>query len=681
MAQTLTLTLSAVSTADQNIDITGAGEIITFKDSRYTNKQSSIGDTIADQVKLLHDAIYYDYNKGQYTMSYTATEVIITHVDNDHFDGLTKTATNISTGTATSPQEATITVAEVYGPATSPSCDEIEMDLTFTVSTAQNIEELTITRLRNGVVETIYTNATFNSTTLTIDVDRESYAYTRATCVLNTYTTVLELTPPQRILAIESVVVSEGPFTSTVTITTNIFTGSGSNQYAVTQGGATPVYQNINSIPGLIPGNWTAHVKDVYGCEKESAFTVEGGGNKILDNDIFISSKNSIPQANRLVPSGKSANIRNWLSYDIPHLVTNCNFKWVFSDQQVAKQQFKSNYPLHTVKVVDPLETDPDATIGGITVNQMTDNINRDNYLEGKIKQDTESFAVLVYFEPGNVYDENGNVIGTHDYDDVLPPYYEGGVFIRIDGYDGQILETFTDTGIVYARTNIVGLPASSSTIIHTIHEALDYEVYEYDVDFSGYLNQDIQLRTRAFRTSTTSNPAEEYLSEQVTVIAHADLIAGKYHICQFWSNSSDREIDYTAKEVTPDTPSDPTTVPIKHLKNLPFDKAPRWVPNSEIETEKLDNAMVKLDSKTIEVWELDIKAMPNIVARGVAKLFDESEYIEIDGLLATTITAVSAEGEYQNSKLKVQIAVVGGSNEYNTVNKSIKEFYPVVVG
>lgn len=677
MAGTLTITFSGIPAAGGIIDLTGSGEKTTFAQSRNTNKKVAIKPDVASQAKAYADSIGVDYNDGQYTITYDETSVAIEHFDNDHFDGYTNTATNTSAAITTTTQGSTITLVDTYAENTTDKCTTILMTLTFTVDVGGPVVGLQVTRQTDGGLVSLYNDAAHNSNTLELAIPREGYFSTTVTATIGSVSTAFQISPPRYILSIESVNVNSSPYSADVTINSNTFLGSTSNKYALEENGiSTPTYYNTNVFSGILQGLYTAYVKDIYGCVKTEPVTVEEGGNVIANKEIFVSSKNSHFFARRTNRTVTTGNVKNYLSFDDPYPVKAGNFQQVYSDQQLTTTQFWSSYPRHTANFTI-CDNDPNSAdlVVSLPITQRTDNINRDSYLEGTVAYDATYQALKVSFTPGDIYDANGTVTGQHTYDGVLPDFYEVGTFIKINNFDGVITEIVTVSSVEYAITNIFDALTSGDQTIHTIYTALDYEVDEFDLDFSTLLDKSGYVTINAFANTTTSEIAEVYNSEFSKVISHADLVAGKWHICRFINYNNDSEVNYTAW-------TDGVNIGgtrITHLRNIKFETPLSPITNAEVTTEKLDNQVVKLDYESMEVYESGFEAVPKLYARSLAKMFDESEIVEVDGLKMTTIAPAEMEAVGQYARVKVQLAIVGSGNEFLRTGGTIKTYYPVV--
>jgi hypothetical protein len=682
MAGILTITFSDIPAEGGNIDITGGGEITTFSQSRNTNKKVALKPDVASQAAAYAQSLEVDYNtgalSGQYTITYDATSVSIEHFDNTHFDSYTKTATNTTAAIATTTQGSTITLVDTYAENSSDKCTTIEMTLTFTVDVGGPVVGLVVTRQTGGGLVSLYSDAAHNSNTLVLAIPREGYYATTVVATIGSTSTSFNIFPPRYILSIDSVDVNSNPYSADVTINANTFLGSTSNVYALEENGiSVPTYYNTNVFSGIVEGLYTAYVKDIYGCIKTESVTVEEGGNVIPIKSIWVSSKNSHFFADRTNRTVTTANVKNYLSFDDPYPVKAGNFQQVYSNEQSTTTQFWSSYPRHTANFTI-CDNDPNSSdiVVSLPITQRTDNINRDSYLEGTVAYDVTYGALKVSFIPGDVYDENGNVTAQHTYDGLLPDFYEVGTFIKINNYDGVITDIITVSSVQYAITNIFDALTSGQQIIHTIYTALDYEVFEFDLDFSTLLDKTGYITINAFENTTTTTVVKVFNSEFIKVISHADLVAGKWHICRFLNYNNDSEVNYTAWQ-------DGVNVGgtrITHLRNIEFEMPLSPITNAEIKTEKLDNQVVKLDYESMEVFESGFVGVPKLYAKSCVKMFDESEEVNTDNIKMTTIAPAELESVGQYARPKVQLALIGSGNEFLRTGGVIKTYYPVRV-
>lgn len=682
MAGILTLTFTGVGVAYENIDVTGSGIILTFKPTRSTSKTVTIAGDAQTQAKEFIKAFVADYNQlGAYTVSQDGSDIILEHQDNDHFDNRTSSATNITEVLTTTVEVPTITVAESYTTNTNDLCNSVIMNLTFTVSGGGTVEGLRIARVfGNGfALETeLYNDASHNSNTLTLAVNREDHFSTTARVTIGTSVTFYTLNAVKGILEIENVPITYGEYDATVKVNIKSFLGSTETTYAIASSGVTPVFQSSNVFTAIVAGEYFVFALDKYGCQKSQFITVDESNNTVTGGETFFSRKNSHYMADR---TGTLANVDSALSYDDPYQVKVKEFKQIWSANQITTDQFKSSLPRHEGRLI---VCEGGATLDlefGLTIEQKSENINQDNYLEALVNEDTNENVARIRFVPGDVYDADGVVIGQHTYDDVVPPYYESGVKIRIENIEGEITEIRSVSGIEYAYTNLASLGSEQSFIVQSRHTEMDYEVYEYKISHTNLVDKTYQIEVKSYANKTTTTESKHFLSEPSIVISKDDLDAGSYHQIEFIKYEHDREIDYEERDYTDVKNKIPTKVdPIRitHIRNIPFYAPLDPVSSSEVTTEKLGNVEVKLDFLTREAYKTRFKHLPALFAASVAKSFDECDYVKIDGVLFTTLGSAELDGNIQYKTPSVTLVKAGGSSEALQTNKSVKEFYPV---
>lgn len=686
MSAERTLTFTGVGVDDESIDLTGSGVILTFKPTRNTNKRVSIMNDTTTQAKAFHDAFFIDYAYDtDYKISFSGSEVVITHPNDNHFDGLINNASNISVTSQTLVPSPNISLdSQVYSENGAEKCDKVLMTLNFSEEFGATVQGLLVTRFAGSSLSTLYDNSSHNSNTLALTVDREDYLKTEVIATIGNVDKRFRLSPPKNKLEILDVTQSaEQSGSVTVTIYINSFIGSDETQFAIAETGASPEYVDVNMISGVAPGQYLAYAKDKYGCEKAVSLEV-GDINIDVDGEMFVSVKNSHYFADRNIGTNITAGVTNFLSEEDPYQVKAKDFYQVWSSNTITTDQFKSSYPRHEAKVILLCEYDEQGNQieVDLEVTKRTDNITRDSYLQGKIETDPATNSMRVSFVPGDIYDENGNVIDQHTYDDTLPSFYEGGVYIRISGYEGVIMSIIEENGIDYALTNIPYQGGNSTTTtIHTIHEAFDYDIFEFRLEHLSLLDKEYRIEIKGYSNATTTTFSEYYLSEKNAVISFDKMKESNYHYVKFWSQDNDREIDYTNWDPYEQRLVDDQDIPknyIVHERFIEFESPLKPISSAEIDADRLDEEFKKLSAETNAIFDTDFTIVPQLYARSLMKLFDESDFIECDGVLFTTSTAAEKEDRGQYAKVRPRLVLAGGSNQTNKVNRSITKFYPV---
>lgn len=679
MAATRTYTLTGLPVDGETLDLTGSKPLTFRADGRNGSRKVGIKASIAEQCVELHNAIVNDYNRPPiYTVSYTETTVSITHPTNTHFDSGTESVTGLAQSLATTPETSTTTVLITWNENATDKCNKVYPNLAF----SQTVEELVI---YEGSTE-IYNNATFNASTLDIEVNRGATSLIIEATVLGTTDTIPALVPAKMVL--ESTPVTESGFGGSVTINTNTFINSEQNVYQVTDTTvfAPSSYESTNVFAALTPGDYLAHVKDIYGCTKSQLFTVTGEAltNVELKKELYISQISSFRFADRdtqaspqldseLAGVALSANPFNFLSRENPELVKHSSFYHIMAASHKRRVQFKSSFKNHTVSLVPCGDltglVSTDSQI--IVPTQKSDYISRNTYLEGNVTWNATQGRLAVSFTPGDEYDSAGNVIGSHTFDGFLPAYYEVNTELRINGEAMRIIELLEDSGTTYAITSSTTNNPETGATIESLHFSLPYEVWEFDVDASDVPHTEFYIKVEGVNGSNTERT---YISEPVKVITDDEFSDANYHRCLFFGSGADGEVDYSFDLI--------------HQRVLPFFAAPKRISQSEIDSQKLDNRIEKIDYNSQKVYETNFKPVPAEVAAGLVDLFNDTVNVEIDGMLCTTISAAEIEHKGQLSTVKVQLSVSGMANEFNNKNTIqgygkntgfTSDYYPVV--
>lgn len=682
MAATRTYTLTGLPANGESLDITGGGKTLLFRaDGRNGSGKVGISTSIAGQCKAIADAISLDYNTPEpiYTVEYDETTVSITHPVNTHFDSGTEGVSNLTQSLSTTKERSTTTVTITWNENAKDKCNKVYPNLLF----SQTVESLVI---YEGSTE-IYNNATFNNTTLDLEVNRGATSLIIDATVLSVTDRIAALVPAKMVLS--SVEVLETGFGGNVTINTNSFIGSSENVYQVTDNTviAPSSYESSNVFNALTPGTYLAHVKDVYGCTKSKLFSVsdEAVTNTELKNDLYISPISSFRFADRTMQASPqlpselagvalSANPFNFLSSENPELVKYSNFSHIMATSHKRRVQFKSSYLNHNVSLVPcgDLSGLVDDTPQIVVPQQKSDYISRNTYLEGNVSFNATYGRLAVSFTPGDEYNSSGVVIGTHPYDGILPAWYEVGTELRINGEAMVITDIVTESSVTYAITSSTTNAPETGAIIESLHLSLPYEVWEFDVDASNVPHTQFYIKVEA---TLGWGVKKTYISEPVKVITDDEFSAGNYHRCLFFGSGSDGEVDYSFG--------------IIHQRVIEYFAPLKRVTNSEINSQKLDNRIVKVDYESQRVYETNFRPMPAEVGAGVIDLFNDTLNVEVDGMYCTTLQAAELEHKGQLSTPKVQLSVSGMANEFNNQNSiqgyakesGFTEFYPVVVG
>tara|TARA_R110000772_G_C13310310_1_gene440365 strand:- start:28988 stop:31174 length:2187 start_codon:yes stop_codon:yes gene_type:complete len=727
MASKITLTFTAKGIDTKSIDITGTGVIETFAPSRFKSKQVSIAASgvIQEQIKYFEDAFKLDYNREKiYTIVSTATTISIEHFDNTHFAAFVDGTHNLTTGTITTAvttdtQAVKAAVVITYYDSTGDRCKTANASINFGL----NINSLQVYQYNEetGVVDYFINDISFD-TSVAIFTFHRSIFNCQYIYQIDGQSPVGGTLEVLEKMVISQVVVETTDLGGFASILTNSFFRSELNQYGLQlqSDGGTPTYVGTNTFSNLPAGLYRAFVKDDWACVRTHDFEIvlaETGNGSQIPDFFFISGKNSVRFADRTVPVTQiAANNYNFLTEEFPELRNETDFTQKYSTSQKFRIQFKSTYSDHQIRI-HFCTKDGTNQFENVTFQQKSDNLQRDSYLEGVVTDNADYGTAMVSFVTGNIYgNDAGTVVtGQHVFNKFLPQYYEVGTQIIISGYVGVILAIITVNGIDYAVTTIqsTDVPASASKVIHSIHVALPYEVFHFNIDmnmirvwFDNFYNETTpepfanipdtpyakHKEKRKFRIEVLYKNKEDlnvwkgkYLSDIVEQISDVELAHQKFHVMEFGSSVSDAEIDYTpyTENSTNSNRTAAVIERIRHLRNIPYHTGLKRVSQAEVESMKLDNEVVKIDYKSMKVYQTNLKPLPAEYGGQLMDLFDNCGFIWMDGVKVVTTDAADISHSGHLSTVGAKLAMMYLSNESDV--RSIDEgedgqaYYPVL--
>lgn len=291
-------------------------------------------------------------------------------------------------------------------------------------------------------------------------------------------------------------------------------------------------YQNSDTFNSLVYGNYTVYVRDQYGCVKSFQITIE---NEYANTPYFYISKlNAIRFANR-INFGTSANYKkdeNTLSCENVVKDEKLAYKeqQLFQTSDIAKTQFKSNYSNHLVELLIS-----DGTTQTVSVQKKTSNIGKKSSLDANIFT-VNPTKTAIYFTAGNLYDyTTGTTTGTYELHGTLPEWavignyvkYNNAFYLIVDkGFDEVRNAEYIVFDFAYSGQN------NASLIVGCEYNLFNYEVYEFDVDFSNFAGKTLQVRITA---TDTNFQTLVYLSEQISVEVTQENTVDVY----YWNDSN----------------------------------------------------------------------------------------------------------------------------------------------
>ena len=653
MASKVTLTFATpvtpTSVIGEDILLNGTGLNHEFKATRSKPAEVTVTDNNLTQAKKYYQAFIMDYNQSEaYTVVLADEVVTIEHPTNTHFDGLINNTTFITPVVTTTTERITITASFSYATSMVSVCDQVEVSISFNQVIDGLIIYATHPLLSN--LE-LLNNSMFNDDEAVVEVSRDRQQlliYATLSGEQQTFTSFI----PSR-LDLINIQTGYNQFGGFATFEINTFVGGTETTYAIKDNtglDAPAVYYSNPEFSGIPEGTYLGYAKDKYGCIETKSFIIDELPTNPYSVPLgfFHSDKNSVPSYPRNIVGLTAHNI-NFLPEERPDLVTVNGWYQVYAESQRLRDQFRSSYAYNKLKVVpcDDGNALTDDSEFELLVEQKSDNIQRDTFLEGDISFNSLFGKMQVDFTTGDEYDINGNIIGSHTYNGSIPTWYNEGVFLKINGEIGSISYVPADRS--YVIVNITTNTTQTGVTIQSIHTALDYEEFECNVLFSDIGKTDFRLKWEGLTSETSVQRTE--LSGLVKVITDEELTSGKWHVVQYYNETHDSHINYKWS--------------LKSLRNIEYEKPLTEISSSTVETELLGAKLKKLNYDFKYAYESNFAKMPLKQAQATALLFDTSEYLEFDGILMTSLAPAEIKASGGWGVVSVQLGIVSLSNQF----------------
>ena len=186
-------------------------------------------------------------------------------------------------------------------------------------------------------------------------------------------------------------------------------------------------WQVSNIFTGQDIGNKFLYVRDQYGCVKSKEYTVTESGTRVPFH--YISIANSINFSLEEVADGCSIfkTDENTLQYQELVKYNYCN-KLLFQTCDYTTTQIKSNFESVTATLRDSLLNET-----SLTISKKTNNLNKFKSLDAKYYK-YRTGKLGIYFDTGNLYDDNGVDIGDYTLNGNLPEFAILGKLVSLDG-------------------------------------------------------------------------------------------------------------------------------------------------------------------------------------------------------------------------------------------------------
>ncbi|OCB77947.1 hypothetical protein [Flavobacterium crassostreae] len=390
-------------------------------------------------------------------------------------------------------------------------------------------------------------------------------------------------------------------------------------------------FQHANVFSGLDVGNYTLYVLDQYGGAFSKSFSVDQNG--VYVPFFYISKSNSIRFAKRVKWSDtfnyKTDENTLGSEVDVKVAYSGCqNFK----SDTIITTQFKSNYATNTVNIIKS-----DKTKISVPVVKKTNNIGIKDKRDA-IKFNLGGTNTGVYFLAGNRYDYATNaVIDSYALNGLLPEWAIIGNYINLENawylIDNIFYDDDKNADVLVISNTYSGIDVG--VMVSSIYNDFNYEVYEFTIDLSNYLNQTLQIEIE-----NTDNRFDslKHISERL-IIAKNFL---KNLEINYW-NHDNTDIFYATG--------------IRHLMNVEVTKQ-AGVSQEESEVYKTDTNAVLLSAQSYEADKFTFEPLSKEIWRKLMIALSH-KMVYINGTQYVKSGDFETEGPLNDSNLYVLSAIM----------------------
>lgn len=407
-------------------------------------------------------------------------------------------------------------------------------------------------------------------------------------------------------------------------------------------------WQSENVFTGLTIGDYTAYVRDNFGCSVSKAFNVDEFN--ITDPYFYLSKANSLRFALRQVWNDITVfkNDENTLScesdVDLPYQEIQD-----FKTEDVITTQFKSNYATNAVKTIDSNGNEIN-----VPIFKKSNNIGIKDKRQA-VQYNLGSGQTGIYFISGNTYNFDTNVVnGTYVLNGGVPEWGRIGNYIQIGSAWFEIEQIIYDDSkmadVLVISNVYTGVDAS--IIVGSIYNRENYEIYEFIINM-------IDFEDNLFRVQINAEndlfPDVEYLSEEINVSDEvSELLEIKY------KNTTNTDINYSTG--------------IEHLIRVPFNKLNGRY-DEESETYKTDTTSKLLSADLYEVDEVVFEPNTKEIWRKV-NIALTHEIVSINGVQYVKNASFNTDGPLGETNLYVLTAsMIKTGNVYNSKSNAPFEY------
>lgn len=294
-------------------------------------------------------------------------------------------------------------------------------------------------------------------------------------------------------------------------------------------------YQNSNTFTGILPGTYTAYLRDSFGCISSLEFTVSALEMPRPAPSFVIEKANPLRFVNSAEPVIRNVNNTLYNNQNIPNL-ENYYFRQPFNIGTVVRTQIKTPYRDLTASIIDECTGEVSQTITPtLEIENIGQTDKRDCYL--RVNDKTGNF--IIYFPQGNIYDtETGDVISSYSSRGQLPSFAKVGMYVTLESDitgipDGtiEVIDIIYKDYIGFWCIEINSLsPFPSYAVIFGAICVSTYNAEEYNVHEFAFTENKGQYRVEIEATDENSNYSDlVYSSEPFYFDVFLDVVTIKY--------------------------------------------------------------------------------------------------------------------------------------------------------
>ena len=397
-------------------------------------------------------------------------------------------------------------------------------------------------------------------------------------------------------------------------------------------------FQGRNSFSGQAPGNYTAYVKDTFGCTISLDYTISAIVPESLDPFFLFPEANMVRmyqvqadtdsiranyynrQSCEEYVRGKAyQNVQNWEAQDNVYI------------------QLKTNHENLQLFSVDPLGNETNLGIVRQVQNVGLRDVRDGTYF--RLTTDT----LGLYFSGGNTYDPDTLAIsGTYTaVSGLLPSFIVEGAFVDILGLGiKEILATgFDQTRQVwYAEiSGSISFINDVQSRVTTNYNNQNYDVYATTIPMASRLNTNFKFKITTDRV--------EYLSEEQRVV---DEVRGV--VIDYYNTENRYDVVYALDPA----PSFRLRMPDMDFRAL--------IPDSRVQNYESDNAPIQLDNKLYKNFELRCEDLSTAMAFKVLLALTHNAVI-VNGINMTFKEVGEFENRENTNLYDIRVIMIEGGD------------------